>query len=98
MAYLLVALAHLFEGRYAEAIACSMQVLSRNPTNGAACRVAACACALIGRTEEAAKFAARHRELVPNYRIGEARRLSPYRRPQDVERLFEGLRLAGVSE
>jgi adenylate cyclase len=94
----LMAFAHLFEGQYAEAIAWATRALSRIPDNAAALRGAACAYALSGRMEEAAKCAARHRDLVPSYSVAETRKRSLYRRPQDRERFFEGLRLAGFPE
>jgi TolB-like protein/class 3 adenylate cyclase/tetratricopeptide (TPR) repeat protein len=98
VAELLIAFAHMFEGRYGEAIEWATRSLSRSPNNAAGLRVAACAYALSGRTQEAAKAAAQLCELVPSLRVGEARKRSLYRRPQDSERLYEGLRLAGVPE
>ena len=85
VAELLIAFAQMFEGRYGEAIEWATRSLSRSPNNAAGLRVAACAYALSGRTQEAAKAAAQLCELVPSLRVGEARKRSLYRRPQDSE-------------
>ena len=61
-------------------------------------RAAAAAYAWSGRLQEAAKVAAQHSEQVPTFRVAAVRRRSLYQRPQDVERLFDGLRLAGVPQ
>ena len=53
--------------------------------------------ALAGRLEEARKVAARFLEVVPEARISRA---PPFylRRPEDLARYVEGLRLAGLPE
>ncbi|MFO1161264.1 MAG: adenylate/guanylate cyclase domain-containing protein [Reyranellaceae bacterium] len=98
VAEVLMAFAHLFEGRYDEAIDWATRSLARNPNNASALRAAAAAYAWSGRLQEAAKVAAQHSEQVPTFRVAAVRRRSLYQRPQDVERLFDGLRLAGVPQ
>jgi adenylate cyclase len=98
VAELIVAFAHMFEGRYDQAIDWATRALSRSPNNAAGLRVAACAYALSGRTQEAARAAAQLLEVVPSYRVGDTKKRSLYQRPQDRERLYDGLRLAGVPE
>jgi hypothetical protein len=50
------------------------------------------------RLDEARKAAAQLRELAPSFRIAHVRTLFPLRRPEDLAKCIEGLRLAGLSE
>jgi hypothetical protein len=61
-------------------------------------RIAAIGHALAGNLEEARRLATRMHQLDPGMRISNLREFLPYRRPQDVELLIEGMRLAGLPE
>jgi hypothetical protein len=61
-------------------------------------RASAAADALAGNLDEARTTMTRMRQLDPAMRLSSLRTYLPYRRPQDVDRLIEGLRLAGLPE
>jgi hypothetical protein len=61
-------------------------------------RIAAASNALAGRLAEAQKAMARLRELDPAMRIANVKEWGPLRRPEDLARLEEGLRKAGLPE
>ena len=54
--------------------------------------------ALAGKLEEARDAALRLMQLVPALRVSHVKALIPIRRPDDLARLEEGLRLAGLPE
>jgi adenylate cyclase len=93
-----IALAHVFQGRYDEAMTWAAKALRRQPNWIAAMRASAVASALGGKIDEARKIMARMRQVDPEMRIAHLKDYLPYRRPQDVEREIEGLRLAGLPE
>ncbi len=72
--------------------------LRERPNYGAALRELAAARALLGRMPEAQKAMARLREIDPTRRISTVKDWLPLRRPDDLTRLQEGLRRAGLSE
>jgi hypothetical protein len=53
---------------------------------------------LAGRTEQAQKAITRLRQLDPAFRVSDIKRLVTLRRPEDLARYEEGLRLAGLPE
>jgi len=61
-------------------------------------RVLAASMALAGKLEEAREAAVRLMQLVPALRVSHVKELIPIRRPDDLARLEEGLRLAGLPE
>jgi TolB-like protein/class 3 adenylate cyclase len=93
-----MAIAHLLEGRYGDASAHASRALVDQPTWTVALRALAIAGALAGNLSQARKALARLLELDPAMRISGLRDYLPYRRPEDVERMIEGLRLAGLPE
>ena len=93
MAYALVLL-----GRYDESVKWSARALARQPHWHLGMRIAAIGHALAGNLEEARHLGTQLYKLDPGMRLANFRDLTPYRRPQDVERLVEGLRLAGLPE
>ena len=93
-----MALAHLLQGRYGEASTYASRALVRQPTWTVAMRASAAADALAGNLDEARTTVTRMRHLDPAMRLSSLRNDLPYRRPQDVDRLIEGLRLAGLPE
>ena len=93
-----IAFAHFLAGRYEEAITWAEVALRQRPTYQAAIRELAAASALAGRIPEAQKAMARLRQLDPARRVSTVKDWVPLRRPDDLSRLEEGLRLAGLPE
>jgi adenylate cyclase len=93
-----MAMAHFIAGRDDEALAWSEKSVQRNPFFAAATWPAAAGAANLGRAEDAAKYVARLRQIEPGVTIATINERLLLRRPQDRERLVEGLRKAGLSE
>jgi TolB-like protein/class 3 adenylate cyclase/tetratricopeptide (TPR) repeat protein len=89
---------HLFAGDDKEAANWAERALQERPKVIVGLRLAASCFAHGGRLEEARRAAAQLRELVPSFRIAQVRTLFPLRRPEDLEKYSEGLRLAGLPE
>ena len=89
--------AYLLTGQYDQAASWAEKALRGGARNPGALRAAAASFALAGRLEEARKVAARLLELFPEVRVS---RSPPFylRRPEDLARFVEGLRLAGLPE
>jgi TolB-like protein/class 3 adenylate cyclase len=90
------ALAHFVAGRYDEAFASAETALRQNPFFSQGTRVAVASAAHLGRTEDAKKYLARLQMLDAGLRISNLRDRITFRRPDDFERMAEGLRKAGV--
>jgi len=91
--------AHFHAGRYDQASSWAEMVLQENPDSLPSLRIAAASYALSGRTTDASKICTRLRQVDPALRISNLRdRLGPYRRPENIARLIDGLRKAGVLE
>lgn len=91
--------AHFFLGRYDEAASWAAMALQDNPDFQPGLRVAAASNAMAGRPEQAHKAMARLRQLNPTLRICNLKDVrGPYRRADDLSRLEEGLRQAGLPE
>jgi len=74
-------------------------VLREWPDFQTALRIAAASYALAGRVEEARAVSKRLQKLDPNLRLSNlADELGPYVRPQDIARIREGLRAAGLPD
>jgi tetratricopeptide (TPR) repeat protein len=93
-----IAFAHFLAGRYEEAITWAEAALRQRPTYIASVRELAAASALAGRLPEAQKAMARLRQLDPARRVFTIKDWVPLRRADDLRRLEEGLRLAGLPE
>jgi tetratricopeptide (TPR) repeat protein len=52
--------------------------------------------ALLGRMEEARAALAKHRELEPQISLAQVAATTPFKRPEDLQRFFDGLRKAGL--
>ena len=90
--------AHLFLGRYDEAVWAAM-TLQDNPDYQPGLRIDAASNAMAGRPEQAHKAMARLRRLNPVLRVSNLKAaLGPYRRAEDLSRYEEGLRRAGLPE
>jgi tetratricopeptide (TPR) repeat protein len=93
------AFAHFFLGRYDEAASWAAMALQDNPDYQPGLRMAAASNAMAGRPEQAHKAMARLRQLNPALRVSTLKDvLGPYRRAEDLSRLEEGLRQAGLPE
>jgi TolB-like protein/class 3 adenylate cyclase len=92
------AAAHFFAGRYAEALSWAETAVREQPNHISATCVAAASGALAGRLAEAEKAMARMRQLEPALRISNCTDLIPVRRPEDIAKLVEGLRRAGLPD
>jgi TolB-like protein/class 3 adenylate cyclase/Tfp pilus assembly protein PilF len=92
------AAAHFLAGRYDEASAWAEKALREHPTHAPALRMAASSHALAGRLAQAREVMARLLHIEPTLRVSNVAAFVPFRRPQDFERYFEGLRKAGLPE
>jgi tetratricopeptide (TPR) repeat protein len=93
------AAAHFFLGRYDEAASWAAMALQENPDDQPGLRITAANSAMAGRPEQAHKAMARLRQLNPALRVSTLKDMrGPYRRAEDLSRLEEGLRQAGLPE
>jgi tetratricopeptide (TPR) repeat protein len=93
-----IAYGHFVAGRYAEAIAAAETAILERPEHNSALRILAASCAILGDQVRAEKAMGRLRELDPALRVSNLRYLIPLRRPDDYNRLADGLRKAGLPE
>jgi TolB-like protein/class 3 adenylate cyclase/Tfp pilus assembly protein PilF len=93
-----VALAHFVAGRYDEASLWAEKALQERPNFLPAIRDLAASRALAGRDSEAQAAMARLREIAPAMRVSTVKEWQPFRRPDDLARLEDGLRKAGLPE
>jgi adenylate cyclase len=84
---------------YSEALPPLRECTSRAPDMSLGRVVLAATLAQLGRLDEARAEAAEVLRIDPNYTIdGTQRRIAPFKRPEDAEHLFDGLRKAGLPE
>jgi tetratricopeptide (TPR) repeat protein len=91
-----MAFAHFIAGRYGEALACAQAAARNRPQMQVVHSLAAASAALAGRPDEARKAVDRLRTLDPDVRLADARRTILIRRPDDLARWTNALRLAGL--
>jgi adenylate cyclase len=94
----LLAYACFFLGNYEEGLKCAADGLRRHPSNVAALRAAMACHAMLGNIEAAQKLWQQVALLSPSDRVSETRKRFPLRRDQDLEKLQEAYRLAGMPE
>ena len=93
-----MAFAHFLAGRNEEASSWATAAIRRQPKFlPAQCILAACH-AMSGRVEEAREVCARAIQLDPTLRISGIKDSAPYRRPEDIEKLAQAFRIAGMPE
>jgi TolB-like protein/class 3 adenylate cyclase len=92
------AFAHFLADRYDEATVWANRALREQPNNPAANRILAASNALAGRMNEAQEAMAYLRELDPSLRVSNLSEVYPLRRPEDLAKVAEGLRRAGLPE
>jgi Flp pilus assembly protein TadD len=93
-----VALAHFVAGRYDEASLWAAKALQARPNFLPAIRDLAASKALAGRDSEAQATMAHLRKLAPAMRVSAVKEWLPFRRPDDLARMEDGLRKAGLPE
>jgi tetratricopeptide (TPR) repeat protein len=93
-----IAFAHFLAGRYDEAITWAESALRERPNYLAAIRELAAASALAGHLPDAQKAMAHLRQIDPAMRVTTVKDWVPLRRLDDLKRLQEGLRQAGLPE
>jgi TolB-like protein/class 3 adenylate cyclase/Tfp pilus assembly protein PilF len=93
-----IATAHFFADRYDEASSWAEKALREQPTYTPALRIAAASNALAERLKEAETAMAQLRQLDPTLCISNLLDRLPLRRPEDIAKLKEGMRLAGLPE
>ena len=91
-------IASLLMGRYEEAVAFCEEARRSHGKWGPTFRILTAAYAHLGRPAKAAQALTRYRELEPSASITHLRRQLPYRNAEQAERLWEGLRKAGLPE
>lgn len=95
---LLMASALLLLGRHDEALDWAKRSHRHDPNSVVSLRVLASANAFVGSLEEARRTAQKIRQLDPTLTLSRARAFSPFRRPEDLSKWIEGIRLAGLPE
>jgi TolB-like protein/class 3 adenylate cyclase len=93
-----IALAHLFQGRYEESLNWAARALGHQPNWTVAMRASAAANALTGHINEAQKIMTRMRQLDPAMSVSNLKANLSYRRAEDIGRMIDGLRLAGLPD
>jgi TolB-like protein/class 3 adenylate cyclase len=88
--------AYFYCGRFDDASPLAERFLLQKPDFPMALRTAAASNALAGRLEKAKEFMTRAREIDPTFRIANLKDHTNLRRLEDINRLSEGLRLAGL--
>jgi TolB-like protein/tetratricopeptide (TPR) repeat protein len=93
-----MAVALLSLDRYDEAASWAVKTLAQRPGEAGALRTAAAAKALAGRIDDARSITADLLQLHPHMRLSGLGKVVGLGRKEDVDRLFRGLRLAGMPE
>ena len=92
------AFAHLLAGRFDEASLWAGKAMWENTNYLTTLIIAAASDALAGRPAQAQKTMARLRELYPTLRVSNVKEWAAFRRTEDLAKLEEGLRKAGLAE
>jgi len=93
-----IAFSHFCAARYEQACLWATRSLQETPNFLSALRIAAASHALAGHAVEAQQAALRMRQIVPALRVSNVKGWASFRRPDDLARLVEGLRQAGLPE
>jgi TolB-like protein/class 3 adenylate cyclase/tetratricopeptide (TPR) repeat protein len=97
-AQVLLAYACFFLGKYEEGLKRADDALRHHPSVVAALRISMACNALSGNIEAAQKLWRQLALLSPTDRVSETRKRAPFRRDQDLAKLQEAYRLAGMPE
>jgi adenylate cyclase len=99
MAPAFLGLAHYMLKQYSQALPLLQECASRMPNSRIPHYLLAATYAQLGSIEKARAEAAEVLRIEPKYTIeGTQARLSGFKRPEDAEHLFDGLRKAGLPE
>jgi TolB-like protein/class 3 adenylate cyclase len=90
------AAAHFFAGRPNEALSWAEKAMQQQPNFFVAACFAAASAALAGTLGSAEKAMSRLRQLNPALRLSNLSETQPFRRPEHLAKLAEGLRIAGL--
>jgi adenylate cyclase len=93
-----MAYAHFFAGRNAEASALATDVVRQQANFLAGQRIMMACHAMAGRIEEARQACAAALRIDPTQRISVSNARAPFRRPQDIDKLEQAFRIAGMPE
>jgi len=93
-----IAVAHYLDGRYAEAVRCSDELLRLRPGFHGAQRMRCASLAQMGRVDEARASLASVRLEQPQLSIPWIRSSVPYQTPELMERFLAGMRKAGLTD
>ena len=92
----ILATAYHDSGRFEEAVAAAESSLRLKPEDVDPLLILAAAQVALGRLDEAREAAARVRRIEPDFDLDEFALSQPYRNPQNLERLLDRLREAGL--
>jgi Tetratricopeptide repeat len=90
--------AHFLAGRHDEALSWAERALQENPQHKPALRIATASKVRLGRRDEARNAIVRMGQLDPAFRMRDVRKVAPFRRAEDVEKLEDSLHKAGLPE
>ena len=93
-----LAFAHFFLGNYEEGLKCAADALRHHPDYVTALRITMACHAMLGNIEAAQKLWSQVALLSPSDRVSKMRKGAPFRRDQDLAKLQEAYRLAGMPE
>jgi tetratricopeptide (TPR) repeat protein len=93
-----IAFAHFCAGRYEEACLWATKSLQETPNFLSALRIAAAGNALTGRLVEAQEAVVCMQHIAPMLRVSNLKDWASFRRPEDLARLEDGLRKAGLPD
>ncbi|MDD1520006.1 MULTISPECIES: winged helix-turn-helix domain-containing tetratricopeptide repeat protein [Bradyrhizobium] len=93
-----LAWAHFLAGRYEEATAWAAATIRRQPNFLAGHRIMMACHAMSGRTEEAQQSCMLALQFDPSLRVSRIKEIVPLRRVQDIQRLSQAFRIAGLPE
>jgi tetratricopeptide (TPR) repeat protein len=93
-----MAYAHFFASRNEEASTWATAVVRQQPNYLAAQRIMMACHAMAGRIEEAQQTCALALHMDSTQRISGGKSFAPFRRPEDLEKLAEAFRIAGMPE
>ena len=89
--------AHFAAQNYQDAIAATRKVMLLKPDWYGSYVIHGASNGLLGNSDEAEQSISRLRELLPKFTLAAAKKYPMFRRPDDADRLVEGLRLAGLA-
>ena len=93
-----MAFAHFFADRYGESLSWATSAMQRQPNYPAAQQMMVANLAMTGRVAEARRASDAYLQARPTFCISEIKDRTPFQRPEDIERLGQAFRIAGVPE